>query len=272
MHDLCFNGVFSDAGTPVIPAANKGYRYGDGFFETLRVHRSAIPLWSFHRNRILKSMDLLDYSFAAGISVAHLYDQIIELCTRNQCRENARVRLSFSNGNGGLFDQSATNYLIEATPLTPLNIAGVGLVLGLYPEMQKERHCFSGLKLANALLFSRAAQFCTRQGWDDCLIQNSRHQVIESCISNLFWIRGKQLFTPPVTEGCVEGVFRAYLMAAEPGIKEESCTPETLKEADELFLTNALRGVREVFRFEDKTYAGHQTAALCQRHHGLLFP
>lgn len=272
MYDLCFNGIFSAADLPVIPAANKAYRYGDGFFETLRVHHSAIPLWSFHRNRILKSMDLLNYSFSAGVSVSLLHDQIIELCTRNRCGQSARVRLSFSNGNGGIFDRSAMNYLIEAGPLAPVNASETGLIIGQYHEMQKDIHRFSGLKLANALLYSRAAQFCTQQGWDDCLIQNNRHRVIESCISNLFWIRGKQLFTPPVAEGCVEGVFRSYLLAAQPGIREEACTVESLKAADELFLTNALRGIRSVVQFEDRTYTGHQTAALFRQHSPLLFP
>ncbi|WP_300596607.1 aminotransferase class IV [Niabella sp.] len=269
-HYLCSNGIFADAAAPAIDAANKSYRYGDGFFETLRVHHSQVPLWELHQHRIQRSMALLGYSFAAGVTATQLYEQLLELCERNQCTTGARVRLSFSNGNGGLFDPSQVHYLIEAHPFTA-PVSGEGLKLGIYDELQKEAHGFSSLKLASGFIYSRAAQFCIRQGWDDCVIQNTKHQVIETAISNLFWIKNGNLFTPPVTDGCVEGVFRSYLLATEPGITERSCTLEQLKEADELFLTNALRGIRKVAEFNGKTYASDQTAILLSRHQQRLF-
>ncbi|SDE28073.1 aminotransferase class IV [Niabella drilacis] len=269
MYYQCFNGVFSDAAVPVIPAVNKGYRYGDGFFETLRVHHSAIPLWDLHRGRILRSLSLLDYSFAGDVSPERLYEEILKLCGLNHCQENARVRLSFSNGDGGLFDRSGLHYLIEAEPFAPA--PDKGLLLGLYNEMQKEVHRFSELKLSASFIYSRAAQCCNRQGWNDCVILNKKQQVVETSISNLFWIKDGALFTPPVTDGCVAGVFRSYLLTAEPGITERSCTPETLKEADALFLTNALRGIRNVVQYDGKCYNGALTASLQHRHNQLLF-
>lgn len=267
---LCFNGVFSDAQVPVIPAANKAYRYGDGFFETLRVHRASIPLWDLHRNRILRSIALLNYSFAADVAPDRLYKEILELCSLNGCPESARVRLSFSNGNGGLFDRSELHYLIEAGAFAPA--PDKGLQLGIYDELPKEVHRFSGIKLANAFIYSRAAQFCSRKGWSDCVILNNDQQVIETSISNLFWAKNGDLFTPPVTDGCVAGVFRSYLLTAEPGITERSCTLETLKEADALFLTNALRGIRKVTQFDGTHYGDDPTEARLHQHNQLLFP
>lgn len=270
MRYICSNGVFADAALPAIDAANKSYRYGDGFFETIRVHHAQVPLWKLHRERILRSLSLLGYAFAAGVTIEHLYDQLLELCARNQCTAQARVRVSFSNGNGGLFDQSCVHYLIEAHPfVTP--VADEGLSLGIYNELQKDTHQFSSLKLSNGFIYSRAAQFCSRKGWDDCMIQNKEHAIIETVISNLFWIKHGKIFTPPVIDGCVEGVFRSYLLKAEPGITECSCTPDALKEADELFLTNALRGIRKVGQFNGQTYASDQTADLLFRHQQPLF-
>ncbi|MCF3111485.1 aminotransferase class IV [Niabella sp. CC-SYL272] len=265
---ICFNGVFADAAFPAIDAANKSYRYGDGFFETLRVHHGQIPLWDLHRDRILRSMSLLGYAFAEGITIEGLYAQLLELCVRNQCAAQARVRLSFSNGNGGLFDQSCVYYLAEAHPFTTPD-ADEGISLGVYDELQKDAHRFSALKLSSGFIYSRAAQFCKRQGWDDCVIQNKAGSIIETVISNLFWIKNGSIFTPPVADGCVEGVFRSYLLAAEPQITERSCTRELLEEADELFLTNALRGIRKVRAFNGKTYTSDQTVALLSRHQQL---
>lgn len=270
MRYICANGVFADAALPVIDAANKSYRYGDGFFETIRVYHAHIPLWDFHRERILRSVSSLGYSFAESVTIEALYDQLLELCARNQCAAQARVRLSFSNGNGGLFDPSPMHYLIEAHPFTT-PVSDEDVSLGIYNELQKDAHLFSALKLSNSFIYSRAAQFCHRQGWNDCVIQNKEGAVIETAISNLFWIKNENVFTPPVSDGCVEGVFRSYLLNTEPGITEHSCTLEALTEADELFLTNALRGIRKVRLFNGKTYASDQTAALFFRHQQLLF-
>ncbi|MCD2423499.1 aminotransferase class IV [Niabella pedocola] len=271
MRYICFNGVFADAALPAIDAANKSYRYGDGFFETIRVHHAQVPLWQLHRERILRSLSLLGYAFAAGVTIEHLYDQLLELCARNQCTAQARVRISFSNGNGGLFDPSCVHYLIEAHAFTT-PVADEGLSLGIYHELQKDAHYFSSLKLSNSFIYSRAAQACNRLGWNDCVIQNKDGAIIETVISNLFWIKNEEIFTPPVTDGCVAGVFRSYLLATEPGITERSCTLNALEEADELFLTNALRGIRKVGQFNGKTYAGDQTTALLSRHQQRLFP
>ncbi|MGJ7031806.1 aminotransferase class IV [Niabella hirudinis] len=269
MHYLCFNGIFSDAATPVIAAANKGYRYGDGFFETLRVHRGTVPLWDLHRSRILKSLSLLNYRFAQGATLSRIYENIIELCHLNGCAESARVRLSFSNGDGGLFEASALHYLAEAMPFaaTPED----ALVLGIYNELAKEAHRFSELKLSGNFIYSRAAQYCNERGWNDSILLNKEGRVVETTMTNLFWIKNGALFTPPVTDGCVAGVFRTYLLEAEPGITERSCTPETLREADELFLTNALRGIRAVAQFDGTYYAGNLTKTLQHRHNQLLF-
>ncbi|MBO9595795.1 MAG: aminotransferase class IV [Niabella sp.] len=271
MRYICSNGVFADAALPAIDAANKSYRYGDGFFETIRVHHAQVPLWELHRERILRSISLLEYVFAAGVTIEQLYDQLLDLCARNQCAAQARVRISFSNGNGGLFDPSRVHYLIEAHPFTT-PAADEGLSLGIYNELQKDAHRFSPLKLSNGFIYSRAAQFCNRYHWDDCVIQNKEGAAIETVISNLFWIKNGEIFTPPVTDGCVAGVFRSYLLAAAPEITERSCTLNALKEADELFLTNALRGIRKVRTFNGNTYASDRTAALISRHQQQLFP
>ncbi|MBZ4188396.1 aminotransferase class IV [Niabella beijingensis] len=267
MRYVCFNGTFSAAGMPVIHAANRSYRYGDGFFETLRVHRSAIPLWKYHQARILKSIAQLGYTFAQDPEA--LFNNILHLCTLNNCADSARVRLSFSNGDGSLFDDAPLHYLIEATAFTT-PAAGNGLLLGRYDELQKEVHAFSELKLASSFIYSRAAQTCRLRGWDDCIIENTRHQAIETVISNLFWIKEGQLFTPPVSDGCVAGVFRAYLLDTGPHIAIQSCLPGTLEHADEVFLTNALRGIRKVQQIGDTGYKTARTELLLQQHTKLF--
>ncbi|AHF18039.1 aminotransferase class IV [Niabella soli] len=252
MNFLCVNGKFATATDPVIHAANKGYRYGDGFFETIRVFNGKIPLHVFHKARIEKSLMLLRYELP--VSLDALFGQILELCALNNCSNNARVRLSFSHGEGTLFEHTALHYLIEATAYTPQTAAS-GLKLGLYRELQKEASPYSSLKLSSAFIYSRAGQYCTERGLNDCLILNTGGQIIESIISNMFWIKDGITATPPLQDGCIAGVFRSFLLEQDPLIREQSCTIEMLKEADEIFLTNALRGVQRVQQLDDRIYA-----------------
>ncbi|MBO9620683.1 MAG: aminotransferase class IV [Niabella sp.] len=251
MLSLCYNGNFAAADAPVLHAGNKSYRYGDGFFETIRVVNSKIPLQTLHKNRIEKSLLLLYYELPVAIDT--LFSQILELCSLNNCGNDARVRLSFSHGEGTLFEHAPLHYLIEATPYS-LPATASGLNLGFYTGLKKEASSYSSLKLSSAFIYSRAAQYCTVQGWNDCLILNTRQQIIESVISNIFWIKNGVVATPPLTDGCIAGVFRSFLLKQDPLIEERSCTSEILKEADEIFLTNALRGIQSVQQLEERMY------------------
>ncbi|ANH79880.1 aminotransferase class IV [Niabella ginsenosidivorans] len=270
---LCFNGTFFNSDQPVISAGNKSYRYGDGFFETLRVHQSHIPLKAYHKKRIVKSLALLNYTLPDNVTIDLVFEKLLELCALNRCNNSARVRLSFSHGDGTLFENKALHYLIEADAFPPPAVTrSAGLFLGVFDAIRKEISPYSGLKLASGFIYSRAAQYCAAQQLDDVIILNTYGRLIESVISNIFWIRDGQLFTPPVNEGCVEGVFRSYLLNNAPLIVQQPCTTDDLKNAEELFLTNALRGIRSVQSFQGALYRTQQTQALLQQHLSHLFP
>ncbi|HEX7753776.1 MAG TPA: aminotransferase class IV [Niabella sp.] len=272
MKFLCFNGAFYDAEQPVLGAGNKGYRYGDGFFETVRVHHSQIPLRVYHKNRIEKSLALLKYTLPKDVSVDLIFEQLLELCMLNQCSSSARVRLSFSHGDGDLFANQALHYLIEAAVFQSAGTGDTGLSVGLFDMLRKEASPYSGLKLASGFLYSRAAQYCVAHQLDDAVILNTNGRIAESVISNIFWISKGQLFTPPVNEGCVEGVFRSYLLSNGLQALQQPGTIDDLKNAEELFLTNALRGIRSVQQFLGASYPTQQTQLLLKDYASLLFP
>src|SRR5262249_33824176 len=93
---------------------------------------------------------------------------------------------------------------------------------------------------------------------DDCLVLNSRERIADSSIANLFYVKGETIYTPPLSEGCVAGGMRRWLMESLPGeglrVAEKPVAPEDLILADEGFLTNAIRGVRWVGNFAGTTY------------------
>lgn len=261
MEQVCINGVFKDADKAVLLSTNKSYRYGAGFFETIRVANGAIPLEKYHIKRIEDSIALLECKLSPTFSVEKIMAEILQLCKKNDCHSSARVRLSFYNGEGNLFDISGTGYLIEADRFeASANTSGISI--GCYNEMRKEPSPYSQLKLASGFIYSQSAIFAKKQGWDETLILNTNNRIAETTISNLYWIKNGIIFTPPISEGCVNGVYRAYLTELNPLIKEDTCTLEKLLTADEIFLTNALRGIRSVKRLDAVVYSTEQTELL----------
>ncbi|GAB3008888.1 aminotransferase class IV [Niabella terrae] len=265
MSYFIYNGNFYQQAEAVIQLSNRSYRYGDGFFETIKVVQGKIPLAGFHQRRIEDSLALTGYALPDRIGVPDIFGEILALCQKNGCSNMARVRLSFSHGDGPLQGKpQPLNYAVEASAFTPVQegFPVNGLTIGLFPEMQKMADRYAVLKSASAFLFSRAAQYNLQQQWDDSIICNHRGRVCETSIANIFWIKDGKLFTPPLSEGCVAGVMRAFLIQHPGRVTEATCQPETLMDADELLLTNALRGIHWVAQWDKKTYRCEQGRAL----------
>ncbi len=266
---ICCNGIYQNETDPVLQAGNKSYRYGDGFFETIKVWKGALVLEGYHQKRIEKSLHLLQYNQPAHLNLRHIFSQAIQLCEKNGCAHAARVRLSFSNGNGGLFDgDNQLQYIIEAWPLEPAHngFNENGLVTGFFREIKKSCDSYANIKSASALLYAVAANYSKLHQWNDCIIWNQRENICETIIANIFWIKDNRIFTPALTEGCVDGVMRSYLIDQIATVTETPCRTADLLQADEIFLTNAIRGIRWVQSVEDVKYKGTLSRELHQQY------
>jgi branched-chain amino acid aminotransferase len=151
----------------------------------------------------------------------------------------------------------ATNYIVQTSVLEEVS-SDKALVLGVFPRGRKACDGLSHLKSNNYLLYSMAAMFARSHGWDDCLVLNSRERIADTSIANLFYVTGDTVCTPPLSEGGVGGVMREWLAGALPGagfrVIEKPAAPEDLLMADEVFLSNAIRGVRRVGHFSGTGY------------------
>ena len=278
MNYVCFNGNLQSSDGRVLPASNRGYRYGDGLFETMKLIRGNILLEQLHFNRLFAGLDLLKMKLPGMFTAERLKSDIISLCRKNKCEELARVRLSVSRGTGGLYDETGkAEYLIEAWPLdeTMNRLNENGLVAGIFPGARKSCDQYSGLKSASFLTYVMAALFAKEQKWNDCFVLNTAGNIADSTIANLFIVKNGQISTPALSEGGVAGVMRKYLLTAlrEDGrvVTETMISPADLLDADEVFLTNAIRGIRWVGRSGDTTYSNELTVKLYERFVKTIF-
>lgn len=251
-----YNGQFADADTAILKAGDHGYRYGDGLFETMKVMNEKIMFETCHLDRLFHGLKILKFNVADSFNSEKIRQDIIALCKKNNCERSARVRLSVSRGNGGLYDcDNDLSWLIECWPQETGDylLNGNGLVIGVFPDARKSIDAFSNLKSANYLPYTLAAVWAIENKLDDALVLNQHHRVCDASIANVFWVKDGKIFSPPLSEGCVAGVMRRKIIELNPKISEAVLTEEGLKNADEVFLTNIM-GIRWVKQCGNKTY------------------
>ncbi len=261
---LSFNGRIISRSGFCLPPANRAFRYGDGIFESIRVQQGK-PLWiQHHYKRLSKSADKLKFNIDNDWSQEFFEDTIISLQNANHnSNTTSRIRFSLFRNDGGLYTPFTNNasYLIESEPLDQnqyvLNTKGISIVI--YPDIQKQYNILSGIKSINAQLYVLASIHKRNNGYGDALILNEEGMVSEATSSNIFIYKNGKLITPPLTQACVEGVMRAVIIniVKEIGLpfEEEKVSPDDLLHADEVFLTNAVMGIKWVKGYDNKKFS-----------------
>jgi len=220
----------------------------------MRIKEGRILLPDLHYQRLLNGSVLLGLE---PLTLEQFTGAVLELCQRNGHSVSARVRLTVFRGEMGQ-DDAAMSYVIQSWPLEEMAEKPGGLVLGTFPKGRKSCDGLSHLKSNNYLLYSMAAMYARNHGWDDCLVLNSRERIADSSIANLFYVIGDTIYTPPLSEGGVGGVMREWLLRVLPAerlrVLEKPVAPEDLLLVDEVFLSNAIRGVRRVGHFSGTGY------------------
>jgi branched-chain amino acid aminotransferase len=262
---ICHNGRFVDADESVLGGANPAFKWGEGLFETMKLRGGRILLAERHWSRLQTGLQRLSLNDAA-LQAPVLENLLGELAHRNGCSESARLRLQVYREGAGL------GFVAEAQALASEDDTWneQGWTIELFPDARIAADAFSMLKRSNYLPYHLAARFAAEQGGiDEAFLLNAWGRVCEGARSNLFIVRGEEVVTPPLSEGCVDGVMRRHLMdllAAEGRpVTEAGLTQEDLLAADEIFLTNALKGIRWVGRFRKKAFGNRVSRKLYGR-------
>jgi len=261
MEFINVNGKTLTRDKAFIKTDNHSYRYGDGLFETMKIKDETVLLRDLHFERLFASLAILKIAIPKFFTPQNLEKEIIDLCKKNKCEQHGRIRLSVSRGSGGLSDvDESFQWVTECWPLNmrASKLNENGLIIDLFPDAKKSCDAFSNLKSASHLPYVMASLYAKENNLDDCLLQNSYGRICDSSIANVFWIKDRNVFTPPLSEGCIAGVMRRHLMlalqAGSYSLQEKACELSNLEDADEIFFTNAIQGIRWVNQFRNKFY------------------
>ncbi len=276
---LFYNGKLTKTGKPLISPDNRSFRYGDGFFETMKLVKGKLLLADYHMERLFSTLDTLQFQQPGYFTADYLKDQITMLAQKNQHKKLARIRLTIFRGEGGLYEveNHFPNHLIQTWELNPANnlFNENGLVLDIFKAGRKVADHYSSLKTNNYLTYSMAALWAKQQKLNDALILNPYNRLADATIANVFIVKDGVIKTPSLTEGPVNGVMRRYLLKLlrdeNMSVEETQIAPEEVLQASEVFLTNAIYGIRWVRQVGDSGYT-NQLAALLHKKlmNGLL--
>jgi branched-chain amino acid aminotransferase len=222
----------------------------------MKIVNKKIALESYHFGRFFSSLALMGFKVPVLMTAGKFREQILLLCEKNKCESLARVRLSVFRGNGGIFETlDDFQYSIECWPLNESinQLNENGLMIGIFPHARKSCDMFSNIKSANCLPYVMAARYAKDNKLNECLVLNVHERIADATIANIFLIKDEKLTTPPLSDGCVNGVMRRYLIE-KIKVEEGEISENDLQEADEVFLTNAISGMRWVKSFRNKNY------------------
>lgn len=266
-----FNGELVPAASRLITVANRGFKYGDGLFESMRLMKGKLKFVDMHADRLQKGMKALHIDGYSQMDSWFLKEKCEELAARNKIK-HGRLRLTVYRDAEGFYTptQNKMGYCLEIQPVDEpryfLNTKG--LIMDMYNEIPKPVNSISNYKTCNSLVYVMAGIFKSQNRLDEAFILNQNGYLCEAISANVFVLYQNHIYTPALSEGCIGGVMRQVVMDIaiknNIPITEAQIDPAILNEADEVFLTNASRGIQWVMGFAGKRYFNEMSKVLIE--------
>lgn len=242
---------------------NRGFLFGDAVFETLKISNGKILFLEDHYFRLMASMRVIRMEIPMNFTMEFLEEQVLSVVKAQDILISARVRITVYRNDGGFYlpTTNTVSYLIHAAPLE--NSAYVfqnsAYEVDLFKDFYITKQLLSSIKTTNKLVNITGSIFASENGLDNCLLLNDTKNVVEALQGNLFMLVGNKLSTPPLTEGCLNGIMRKQILQLAKKIDglevvEEVISPFDLQKADELFLTNVIQGIRPITQYRKKKF------------------
>ncbi len=234
---VSWNDRLIEGGEFSLPVSDAVFLRGEGAFETIRAEGGEPCLWTQHHARLCFSAKKL------GLVVpgrAVLLDTIRRVIAANHL-ESARVRVTLGEG-----------CLISAEPL-PEEGGEIHVVTSSCPVNER-----SPLAQVKSTSYAENMILLRESGFDEVIRPNTRGEICEACISNLFFVKDGVLHTPSLKTGCLPGVMRQEVVQ-HLEVQEGEWPMEVLDSVDEIWLSNALRRLRPVASIDGRELSGPST-------------
>ena len=264
------NGTILSNDAPTIHPGNRGHLYGDGVFESIRLINGKPLNMENHIKRMLDGAKVIKMRTPSYYTTEFFESKVLELCTRSSILEGGRCRLSLDRVSGGAYlpESNECTFYIEVYPydVNHFELNAKGLEVDIYQDIKLEKNFLSNYKTKSGLTYVMAALSAQEKGLDDLFLVNERGNILETSSCNIFIVSNGVLYTPGLDEGCLAGTMRMQIIniALANGIKVYECSilPQNVLAADEILVTNAIRGINWIGGYRTKRFHNNMARKL----------
>ncbi len=257
-----FNGTLVEQ-TGAALQENRGFLFGDSVFETIKVLDGKVLFLEDHYFRLMASMRIIRMEIPMNFTMEFFESQIQNLVKAKAIESAARVRFSVFRKSGGFYlpKTNEIEFVVVAESLETAvySFENQPYEVELFKDFHITAQLLSTLKSNNRLVQITGSIFAEENGYQNCLLMNDAKNVVEALQGNLFMLSGNTLVTPPLSDGCLNGIMRKQILAITRKMEnleviEQSISPFDLQKADELFVTNVIKGVQPITKYRKKEY------------------
>jgi branched-chain amino acid aminotransferase len=253
-----FNGELLVEENVKLSPENRGFKYGDAIFETIKVSNNRVVFWEDHYFRLMSSMRMLRMKIPMKFTLEFLEQEILKTVAVQDSASSFRVRLNVYRRDGGLYTPKTNkiHYFIDAKPNT--YVTKDVYTVDVFKDFYNYSGLLSTIKTNNRMVNTLASIYAKENELDNCVLINENKGVVEVTNANIFILKGNVVKTPAYTEGCIKGIVRKKVIEIITkneafSIEETTISPFEIQKADEVFITNAIIGIQAVTNYKKIT-------------------
>jgi branched-chain amino acid aminotransferase len=238
-----FNGDFCQS-DDIHLVEDRGYLLGDGVFTTFKSINNQVQCLKEHVERLIHDASVLYLC----VDVELLKRGITAVIKYTLDPITMRITLSRQSSGRGLHinGDEKTNILITAQPYCP-SLESVSLTISPYQRFSRDPLTrIKHLGYQTSILARHEAQ---KRGFDDALLLNEKQHVCCGAAANFFYIFGEQLYTPPLSDGCLPGITRGWFLHHKKA-HVRSLHVSEISKIQGAFLTNSLINHQEIKKID----------------------
>jgi len=244
-------------------AQNRAFLYGDAVFETVKMVNDKVLFMEDHYFRLMASMRIIRMQIPMNFTLEYLENQFLQVAANNGCADSCRIRITVYRNEGGFYlpKTRSVSFLMTVQPKETKSyiFSNEPYEVELFKDFHVTKQLLSTLKSTNRLIQTVGSIFADENGYQNCLLLNEDKNIVEALNGNLFMLIGNRLSTPPLSEGCLNGVMRKQILEIAHKMEnievvEEVISPFSLQKADELFITNVIVGIQPITKYRKKAF------------------
>jgi branched-chain amino acid aminotransferase len=250
---ILHNGRICSSTDNLLAPGQLGLLAGWGVFTTIRVTDGVLFAWDRHWSRMSHDAALMHVPMPDPAAVQKDLIRLVEANGQLTCT----LRLVVIRNGGGLWEGPPRGTACDVVAMTAdLKDWGDSARLGVQPNARQAASEFAGAKINSWAMNLTWLENAQRRGFDEMVLLNERGEVSELTSANIFIATGADVWTPPLSSGCLPGVTRELLLSEvhTPGfqVRERTLFVDDLYQADEVFITSSTRDLLAVTEIDKR--------------------